>query len=264
MRASNREIAGHPRACHIHRQCSTAWADGCAGELLGFDLETTGVDRFGDVPVSYALVSVVDGVVVRSWAGLIDPARSIPADATRVHGISTERARAEGMPLTAGVALLVDALVAAGRRGVPVVGMRLDYDLTIIETQAARLGLRGMVERGWWGPVLDVAVIDRQIDGARSGRRTLSDLCGHYGIEIARAHDATADAIASMEVLFALAMRHRELWDAEVVDLHEAQIRWHREWSEDYDAWRCSEGHDPLDPRDHIWPLVPAMLSPAA
>ncbi len=242
--------------------------DGVGGwvcrELLGFDLETTGVDRFGDVPVSYALVSVVDGVVVRSWAGLIDPARSIPADATRVHGISTERARAEGMPLTAGVALLVDALVAAGRRGVPVVGMRLDYDLTIIETQAARLGLRGMVERGWWGPVLDVAVIDRQIDGARSGRRTLSDLCGHYGIEIARAHDATADAIASMEVLFALAMRHRELWDAEVVDLHEAQIRWHREWSEDYDAWRCSEGHDPLDPRDHIWPLVPAMLSPAA
>ena len=69
------------------------------GELLGLDFETTGVDRFNDVPVSYALVSVVEGIVIRSWSGLIDPGRDIPPGATAVHGISTERARDEGMPL---------------------------------------------------------------------------------------------------------------------------------------------------------------------
>ena len=42
------------------------WA---TGEVLGLDFETTGVDRFNDVPVSYTLVSVVDGVLVRSWSG---------------------------------------------------------------------------------------------------------------------------------------------------------------------------------------------------
>ncbi len=49
-----------------------------SGEVLGFDFETTGVDRFSDVPVSYALVYVVGGIVVRSWSGLIDPGREIP------------------------------------------------------------------------------------------------------------------------------------------------------------------------------------------
>ncbi len=53
-----------------------------AGEVLGLDFETTGIDRFNDVPVSYALVSVTEGVVARSWSGLIDPGREIPADAT--------------------------------------------------------------------------------------------------------------------------------------------------------------------------------------
>ena len=31
------------------------------GEVLGFDFETTGVDRFHDVPVSFALVTLVGG-----------------------------------------------------------------------------------------------------------------------------------------------------------------------------------------------------------
>ncbi len=53
-----------------------------------------------------------------------------------MHGISTERARAEGMPLPAAIELVSDAVVAAGRRGVPLAGMKLDYDLTILETQA--------------------------------------------------------------------------------------------------------------------------------
>ena len=83
------------------------------GEVLGLDFETTGIDRFNDVPVSYALVSVVEGVVVRSWSGLIDPGRDIPPEATAVHGISTERAREEGMPLHAAISLVSDAVVAA-------------------------------------------------------------------------------------------------------------------------------------------------------
>ena len=82
-------------------------------------LRDDGVDRFSDVPVSYALVSVVDGVAVRSWSGLIDPGREIPADATEVHGITSERARAEGMPLDVAVALVTDAVVAPAGAGCP-------------------------------------------------------------------------------------------------------------------------------------------------
>src|SRR5580698_3334954 len=95
-----------------------------SGEVLAFDLETTGIDRFNDVPVSYALVLVRAGVVAYSWSDLIDPGREIPADATAVHGITSEGARSGGMPLGLGVAVITETIVAAGRRGVPVAGMK--------------------------------------------------------------------------------------------------------------------------------------------
>ena len=60
---------GYPPLCHNPLPCSCHGCMDRPGEVLGFDLETTGIDRFNDVPVSYALVQVVDGVVVRSWSG---------------------------------------------------------------------------------------------------------------------------------------------------------------------------------------------------
>jgi DNA polymerase III subunit epsilon len=235
-----------------------------AGEVLGFDFETTGVDRFNDVPVSYALVLAVEGVVLTSWSGLVDPGREIPAEATAVHGISTERARTEGMPLDEAIALVADAVVAASRRGVPLVGMKLDYDLTILETQARVLLGPGIVDRGWRGPVLDAVVLDRHFDRYRKGRRTLAHLCAEYGIDIGNAHDATADAIASLEVVFSLARRHTALWTGDLAQLHADQIRWHRHWARGYDGWRLAQGMIPIDPRDYVWPVSSAILPPAA
>ena len=234
------------------------------GEVLGLDFETTGVDRFTDVPVSYALVSVVEGVAVRSWSGLIDPGREIPSDATAVHGITTERARAEGMPLDEAIALVTDAVVTAGRRGVPLVGMKLDYDLTILDVQGCKTCGRGLAARGWCGPVLDAGVLDRHFDSERQGRRTLSDLCEHYGVQLDGAHDAWADAVASIRVLFALADRYSALRGADVTELHEAQIEWHRQWTEDCEAWRLGQGMPATDPREYVWPVAPEALPPAA
>ena len=107
------------------------------GELLGLDFETTGIDRFNDVPVSYALVSVVEGVLVRAG-----PASSTPAVRSR-----WKRPRPWNLDGTGAVRacrserrcpLVSDAVVAV-RRGVPLAGMKLDYDLTILETQTATL-----------------------------------------------------------------------------------------------------------------------------
>jgi DNA polymerase-3 subunit epsilon len=239
-------------------------ADWTEGEVLGLDFETTGVDRFSDVPVSYALVSVVEGVAVRSWSGLIDPGREIPIDATGVHGITTERARCEGMPLAAAIDLVTDAVLTAGRRGVPLVGMKLDYDLTILDVLGSTLLGRGLLARGWSGPVLDAGVLDRHFDNEREGRRTLGDLCAHYGVALEDAHDAWADAVASVRVTFALAERHAALREAELTRLHEAQIEWHRQWIGDCEAWRISQGRDPFDPREYVWPVAPAVLAGAA
>jgi len=236
------------------------WA---ARELLGFDFETTGVDRFHDVPVSYALVTVIGGEVVRSSAGLIDPGRDIPSGATEIHGITTEQARSEGMSLKDAMEMVADALLSASRRGVPVAGMKLDYDLTMLETQTHRLCGAGLQQRGWTGPVLDAVVLDRHLDRFRKGSRTLSALCEHYGVAIDHAHDAAADATASIHVLLALAARYRELRHTELAYLHEAQVGWHQEWAKSYDEWRAGRGMPPIDPSDYEWPVAAEVRSAA-
>ena len=66
------------------------------GRLAAFDIETTGVDPEHDRIVT-AAVSVVGGdrpAEHRSW--LVDPGIDIPADATSVHGITTERHKPRG------------------------------------------------------------------------------------------------------------------------------------------------------------------------
>lgn len=230
------------------------------GEVLGFDFETTGVDRFNDVPVSYALVSVVRGDLVSTSSGLVDPGREIPVEATGVHGISTDRARGEGTPLREAIEMVAEAVVSASCRGVPLVGMKLDFDLTILDAQARALCGAGLRERGWVGPVLDAVVLDRHLDRYRKGSRTLVALCAHYGVKIENAHDAAADAMASARVLLELAARFQELDGADPNALHNAQIDWHREWAEGYDEWRVGRGITPMDRRDFIWPVAPETL----
>jgi DNA polymerase-3 subunit epsilon len=121
----------------------------------------------------------------------------------------------------------------------------------------------GIVGRGWHGPVLDAIVLDRHYDRYRRGRRTLGDLCGHYGVEIENAHDACSDAIASIRVLYALAARRPELRTGDPATIHRAQIHWHRQWAVRYDNWRISEGMIPIDRRDYVWPVAP-RAEPAA
>lgn len=232
--------------------------------MVAFDLETTGVDRFSDVPVSFALVAVEDGTVLHRQVGLVDPGRTIPDGAVAIHGITTERARAEGRPLDEIVEMLAEALVGAGEPAVPVVGMKLDFDLTIIDAQCRRIDRRGLADRGFVRPVIDALVLDRHYDRYRSGRRTLSHLCAHYDVTIANAHDAAADAEATVEVLAAMCRRFPDLTRKTPADLHDSQIGWHREWATSYDAWRTSKGMPTLDPADYDWPLPRVALTAPA
>ncbi len=232
--------------------------DWALGEVLGFDLETTGVDCFNDVPVSYALVTFVSRNLVSQSSGLVNPGREIPSEATDVHGITTACAYAEGAPLVDAIDFIVNAVVSASTGGVPLVGMKLDYDLTILDTQSRRLCGAGLVERGWGGPVLDAGVLDRHLDRHRKGSRTLGGLCAHYGVDIEHAHDAVADAVAAVEVLFALSARFDEVGKADPSALHEAQISWHRDWAQGCEDCCLESGVTSVGRRGLAWPVVPA------
>ena len=225
-------------------------------DLLAFDLETTGIDRFHDVPVSYALVTLRAGEVVGEDAAIVDPARAIPDRASAVHGITTERARREGMNLGVAVRRVADALLDASRRKVPVVGMKLDYDLTMLDSCYRRETGRGLSDDGFSGPVLDALVIDRHVDRYRKGKRTLMDLCAHYGVVIEHAHDASADAKAAADVVRALCERYAEVSGSLPDELHAAQQRWHLEWVVSFNEWRRSRGLRSESDDDAGWPIA--------
>ncbi len=195
------------------RSVTAPWLD---GEVLAFDLETTGVDKFTDVPVSFALVTMKGGDVVEQRYSLVDPGRAIPEGASKIHGISTERARDEGMALADAVEEITSALVAASQREVPVTGFNLSYDLTMIDSCNRAQFKAGLLQRGWAGPVLDPLVIDRGLVRWRDTKRTLGDLCAAYGIVNDAAHDAQGDAIASARLLYAIAREHPEVGDVEL------------------------------------------------
>ncbi|MDA8033586.1 MAG: exonuclease domain-containing protein [Actinomycetota bacterium] len=235
------------------------------GQLLGIDLETTGVRRHGDVPVSFALVRVAAGRVVERRLALVDPERPIPPAATAVHGITTERARRDGLPLRAAVELLAEELLEAADRGVPVVGMNLAYDLSLVDHQLRACTGTGLAEAGWRGPALDVLVLDRHLDRRRPGGRRLVHLCEHYGVALTAAHEAGADAEAAVLVLLALCDRFPVLTATGLAELTEQQAAWHRAWVERAAAARALDGGAPPAADEGDWPLArPAVPAPVA
>lgn len=85
--------------------------------LIGFDLETTGTDPREARIVTGAVIEVGGGEPGGRREWLADPGVEIPAEAVAVHGISNERAAAEGEPADR----VTDALTGYWKTGVPVV-----------------------------------------------------------------------------------------------------------------------------------------------
>jgi len=104
-----------------------------AGRLAAFDIETTGTDTENDRIVT-ASVSLVGGgidIVSRNW--LVDPGVPIPAEATAVHHITTERARSEGRPAAEAVQEITLVLAEQLAQEIPIIAFNARFDLTILD-----------------------------------------------------------------------------------------------------------------------------------
>ncbi|MFJ3901442.1 exonuclease domain-containing protein [Streptomyces sp. NPDC090025] len=230
-------------------------------ELAGFDLETTGTDPLEARIVTASVVAVQDGRVLRQHDWLADPGIRIPAQAAAIHGISNERAAAEGRPVREVADEIADTLTGYWRRGVPVVAYNASFDLTLLAAELRRHGLPSLAERMGegpdgpaTGPVVDPYTIDRAVDRYRRGKRTLEAVCAEYGVELTSAHQAAADALAAVRVAVAIAGRHAAVAALDPAALHQRQITWYREWAEDFQAFlrRKGETDASIDP---YWPL---------
>ncbi|MEU3280807.1 3'-5' exonuclease [Streptomyces antibioticus] len=234
------------------------------GPMAAFDTETTGVDVESDRIVSAALV-VQDAPSVRPrvtrW--LVNPGVPVPAAASAVHGLSEEHLQRNGRwpaPVMLEIAELLAEQAAAGR---PLVVMNAPFDLTLLDRELRRHRASSLGH--WLEPaplrVLDPRVLDRHLDRYRKGRRTLTDLCAHYEVTLADAHDAAADALAALEVVRAVGRRFAaRLERLSPADLHALQATWHAAQARGLQAWFARSGSP--ETVDTSWPLRPEL--PAA
>ena len=223
---------------------SAGWT---GGELVGFDTETTGTDPFKDRIVTAAIVG--PGDMRRTW--LVNPGVPIPPGAAAVHGVTDERAQAEGRAPADVLPEIAGALSAAVAAGTPVVVYRAGFDLTML---ACELRRNSLPEPDWDAMiVLDPYVLDKQADRYRKGKRTLSDVTAHYGVSLEGAHSADADATATVELCRVIGSRHAAIGGMALRKLHDAQADWHAEDAAGLERFFRSKGRE--ENVDQRWPL---------
>jgi DNA polymerase-3 subunit epsilon len=215
-----------------------------------FDLETTGIDVETARIVS-AHVGLIDmtGRSIVEGAWLADPGIEIPEQAAAVHGITTERARAEGRPAGEVVAEIVAAVEAVFARGIPLVVYNAPYDLTLLDREAKRHGIASPVI----GNVVDPLVLDKALDTYRKGKRTLEVASQLYGVQLDDAHDAGADAIAAGRVAQAIAAKYPDELGISAEELHRKQVAWCSEQAASFQEYMRSK-RDPSFTADGRWP----------
>lgn len=187
---------------------------------LIFDTETTGLPRNYNAPVSDSdnwprCVQIAwqlhdeDGKLIANEDFLIRPdGFNIPFDSEKVHGISTELATQNGVPLQEAIAAFTDAV----RRSKFIVGQNVQFDLNIMGAEFYRLGIED--------PLRAMKILDTctevtaqlcQIPGGRGGRfklPTLTELHEFLFDETFKeAHNATADVEATTRCFLELVRR---------------------------------------------------------
>ena len=188
--------------------------------ILVYDTETTGLPRDWNAPLTDGenwprLVQLAwqlhapDGKLVSRGNRIVRPdGFTIPFNAAKVHGITTERALNEGHPLQA----VLDEFGRDLDRADLVMGHNVEFDVNIVGAEWIRLG--AAAER-----VTDKAVIDSKneatefcaIPGGKGGKfkwPTLTELHEKlFGVGFGDAHDAAYDVDATARCFFALVQR---------------------------------------------------------
>ena len=193
-----------------------------AGPLACWDVESTGINVEQDRVVTATVGLLQPGtpwaVDTTSW--LIDPGIDIPAEATAVHGISTGQAQEFGEKPAGALDVIAFQLARAFLARIPVVGMNVVFDFTMLDRELRRNGLPTLDERLGRpiDPVVDVLVLDKHLDPFRKGGRKLTDLCALYGVAIDGAHDSAFDALAAARVAYRIALMTR--WPGDRLEAH--------------------------------------------
>lgn len=173
--------------------------------LVAVDTETTGFDpTAGAELIEVACVTIVNGEPGDTWSSLVKPARPIPADAVRVHGITD--AMVAGAPGPADVA--AELRRACG--DAPLVFHNAAFDLPFLAVLLRAAGLLPL-----YNPIIDTLGLARKL--RPEGRNSLEVIARDFKLPVENAHRALGDALTTARLLVELARR----WEGKVGSIAE-------------------------------------------
>ena len=214
-------------------------------DFYSFDEETTGVNVRADRIVT-ATLTHVDPVARTHTAleWLADPGVEIPEAASKVHGVTTERARDEGRPAIEVVAEIFEALKEVFASGKALVIYNAPYDLTLLGCEM----LRHFDEKAFFVPecVVDPLVIDKRVNERVRGQgaRKLVNTCRRNGIVLSEqeAHTSAGDTLAAARLAWVQASKSRLIGGVDLDVLHQRQRMWFRDQSMNFAEWLDRQG----------------------
>lgn len=211
--------------------------------FLAIDCESTSVDPYSARIVELAVVEVYPGAPPnggpdKAWSTIVNPGVDIPAEASEIHGITTERARTEGVEPAEALQELADRIwqhIELWDGQAALVGFNMRYDWPLILTEAERHG----VDIPCFAGLLDPYLIDRMVDRWRKGKRKLTLVAEHYKVDLGdAAHGALADATAAGQVMWQIVQRHpAELVDRGLASLWLWQVKGHEDDRTQFQKW---------------------------
>lgn len=229
-----------------------------------WDTETTGVSVTEDRIVTAALV-IRDGDVTVPYNWVINPGIECPVEASNIHGYTTERLQAEGTDPAKALDEIAGRLAEILRSNLPLVSFNGSFDYSILHHELLRYGLPTMADRLDGIPpltLIDAYVLDKQVNRYRKGSRKLEAVAKHYKVTLLDAHEATADAVAALDVAEAIAVRDSGVANLSPGRLFALQQRWAAEQARSLQAFlRSEDAGEKRDPEvviDGRWPLKAA------
>ena len=189
----------------------------------------------------------------------IDPGVPIPESASKIHGIYDRDIKEKGQDPPETLEAIVLVIAALMSEGVPLVGMNMAFDLTMLDRNCRRWGVVPLCDRVEIVPVIDAMVLDKKVEPFRrgTGMRRLTSIAPLYGVPIdGKAHTSEFDALLAARVIWRIGKMYHPVGQLSAIELHHYQVVWKQAQDKSFAAWLKGQQRDATGV-DGQWPYRP-------